>query len=115
MIPAFLGVLFAQTQAPATPAQPAGSPWATLLFPVLLMVAMYFLLIAPQRKRQKEHQKLISELKAGDEILTQGGIFGTIQQVKDDRFVLRLLDSSKVEVARDYVARVESRRKDDKS
>ncbi|HBR93880.1 MAG TPA: preprotein translocase subunit YajC [Opitutae bacterium] len=71
---------------------------------ILLFVGMWFLIIAPQRKRQKAHDKMLSELKTGDEIITTGGIYGTITNVKDDRFVIRIADSTKVELGKGFVA-----------
>ena len=57
---------------------------------VLMMAAMYFLLIAPQRKRQKELDKLQSELSVGDKVLAAGGIYGRVVSIKDDRITLEL-------------------------
>lgn len=74
-----------------------------LLFYGLLLVGMYFLLIAPQRKKQKEHQKMMSELKQGDNVITAGGIYGTITNVKDDTFTVRLGEGIKVEVGKAYI------------
>ena len=74
-------------------AQPAPSgPGALLQFlPLILMFgAMYFLLIAPQRKRQKELDKLQSELAVGDKVLAAGGIYGRVVSIKDDRITLEL-------------------------
>ena len=53
---------------------------------IFLFVGMWFLIIAPQRKRQKAHDKMLSELRTGDEIVTSGGVYGTITNVKEDRF-----------------------------
>ncbi|WPJ94413.1 preprotein translocase subunit YajC [Coraliomargarita algicola] len=71
---------------------------------ILLFVGMWFLIIAPQRKRQKAHDKMLSELKTGDEIITSGGLYGTITNVKDDRFVVRIADNTKVELGKGFVA-----------
>ena len=71
---------------------------------ILLFVGMWFLIIAPQRKRQKAHDKMLSELKTGDEIITTGGLYATITNVKDDRFVVRIADSTKVELGKGFVA-----------
>ena len=49
---------------------------------------MWFLIIGPQRKRQKEHEKMLSELKSGDEVVTSGGIFATVTNVKEDRLIV---------------------------
>jgi preprotein translocase subunit YajC len=73
---------------------------------VLMFAAMYFLLIAPQRKKQKAHEKMLTELKAGDEVVTAGGIYGTITSVKEDRFVIRVSDTNKVEVGKGFISTV---------
>ena len=75
------------------------------LLPILLLFAgMWFLLIAPQRKRQKAHDKMVSELKKGDKIVTSGGLFGTIAFVKKDRFVVEIADSVKVELGKQFIS-----------
>jgi preprotein translocase subunit YajC len=87
-------------------AQPAPSGPAALLqfLPLVLMfAAMYFLLIAPQRKKQKEHEKMLGTLGTGDDIVTTGGIYGTITSVKDDRFTVRIGENVKVEVGKGFV------------
>jgi len=71
---------------------------------ILLFVGMWFLIIAPQRKRQKEHDAMLKALKTGDEIVTSGGIFGTITNVKDDRLVVKIADNTKVEIGKTFVA-----------
>src|SRR5687767_13297691 len=85
-----LSQFLAQTTAPAGQPAPSGLQQALGFLPmVLLFAAMYFFMIAPQRKKQKEHEKLLKSLESGDEIVTSGGIFGTITNVKEDRFVVR--------------------------
>ena len=69
-----------------------------------LFVAFYFLLIAAQRKKQKQHQKMINALEKGDNVKTIGGVFGTVTGVKDDRVVIRIAENVKVEVAKDAVS-----------
>ena len=97
-----LHVLLAQAQ-PA----PSGASSLMQLAPLVLMfAAMYFLLIAPQRKKQKAHEKMLTELKAGDEVVTAGGIYGTITSVKEDRFVVRISDTHKVEVGKGFISTV---------
>lgn len=74
---------------------------------ILMFAAMYFLLIAPQRKKQKEHEKMLTQLKPGDEVVTTGGIYGTITSVKDDRFVVRIGENNaKVEVGKGFISTV---------
>ncbi|HEY4299939.1 MAG TPA: preprotein translocase subunit YajC [Candidatus Didemnitutus sp.] len=90
--------------------QPASSPGGLgggvmSFLPIILMFgAMYFLLIAPQRKKQKEHEKMMSALQPGDEIITTGGVYGTITSVKDDRFVVRVGENNqKLEIAKGFI------------
>ena len=99
-----LHVLLAQAPTVA----PSGSSGLLQLAPmVLLFAAMYFLLIAPQRKKQKAHEKMLTELKAGDEVVTAGGIYGTITSVKDDRFIVRIGDNNaKIEVGKGFISTV---------
>lgn len=87
----------------AQAAPPPGSGFAQFIPILLLFAGMWFLIIAPQRKRQKQHEQMIADLKTGDDIVTSGGIFGTITNVKDDRFVLRIADNTKIEVSRNSI------------
>ncbi len=59
-----------------------------LALPLLMIVGFYFLLIRPQRNRQRSQQALLSSLEVGDEVMTTGGIFGTIVEIDDDEGVL---------------------------
>ena len=94
----------AQTTAPG-PQQ--GSPaWMQIMPMVLLFAAMYFLMIAPQRKKQKEHDRMLKSLESGDEVVTTGGIFGVITNVKEDRFVVRIADNTKIEIGKAFVQTV---------
>jgi preprotein translocase subunit YajC len=75
------------------------------LIPVLLMVAIfYFLLIAPVRKRQKQHETLLDNLKNGDKVVTSGGIIGTVVGIQEDRLRLKIADQVKVEVTKQSVS-----------
>lgn len=80
--------------------------WLGLIFAV-----MYLLLIRPQRKKQKEHDKLLTELKKGDKIVTSGGMFGTIFAIDDERnrVVIKTSGETKLEFLKSSIAaRVES-------
>ncbi|MBX3735585.1 MAG: preprotein translocase subunit YajC [Candidatus Didemnitutus sp.] len=95
---------FSTFLAQAQPAAPGGASMLMQMLPLVLMFgAMYFLLIAPQRKKQKEHEKMLGALKSGDEIVTTGGIYGTITSVKEDRFIVRIGENQKVEVGKGFV------------
>lgn len=65
---------------------------------ILLMVGFWFLLIQPQRKKQKEHQQMLSKLTTGDKVITSGGICGVITHVKKDRFQIKVDDSTRIDV-----------------
>jgi preprotein translocase subunit YajC len=71
---------------------------------ILIFVAFYFLLIAPQRKKQKQHEKMIQSLEKGAKVKTIGGMFGTITGVKDDCFVIRIAENVKVEISKEAVS-----------
>ena len=99
-----LGIAAADAGAPG-----AGGPAAMLVqfFPIILIfVIMYFLLIRPQQKKAKEHEQLLSQIKAGDRVITTGGIYGTVTAVSDRTFTVRIADGVAVELSRAAVATV---------
>jgi len=97
-------ITFLPTVLAQTPAAPSAGSGLLQMLPILCIFgAMYFFMIAPQRKKQKEHEKMLAALGTGDEIVTTGGIYGTITNVKDDRFVLRVGDNTKLEVGKGFV------------
>ncbi|MEX0326190.1 MAG: preprotein translocase subunit YajC [Puniceicoccaceae bacterium] len=75
-----------------------GSPLMQFLPFILLMVGFWFLLIQPQRKKQKEHANMLTQLKPGDKVITAGGIAGTITHVKKDRFQVKIDDNTRIDV-----------------
>jgi preprotein translocase subunit YajC len=80
------------------------------LFPlVLVFVIFYFLIIRPQKTREKEHQKMLSNLEKNDEVVTSGGIHGVIVNVKDNTFILRVDDNAKIEVDKNCVAHLKKK------
>jgi preprotein translocase subunit YajC len=83
-----------------------GSGLMGLIFPVLLIVIFYFLLIRPQTKRAKEHKALIEALKKGDEVVTNGGLLGRIAEVGDNFILLDAAEGVQLKVQRQSVAGV---------
>lgn len=73
---------------------------APILFLVLIFAAMYFFMIKPQRKRQKEQQELVQELRRGDKVVTSGGIYGQIENLSQDTVVLKIESGATMKVAR---------------
>ena len=94
---------------------PGGGSILTLLLPwVLIFGIFYFLVIRPQQRRQKQQQmerdQLLKALKPGDKVITTGGIYGTIVQVKekDDTVQLRVAQSVSIEILRSSIAGLQS-------
>lgn len=76
-------------------------PWVMIIYIVALFAIMYFLMIRPQRKKQKEEERMRNNLQVGDEILTIGGIYGKIVAMKEDSFILESgPDRAKIRVAK---------------
>jgi preprotein translocase subunit YajC len=74
---------------------------------LLMFVAMYFLLIAPNQRKQKQWQSMLSQLKPGDKVTTNGGIRGTIVSVKDDVLIVKCApDNVKLEMVKSAIAAV---------
>ncbi|MDD5746322.1 MAG: preprotein translocase subunit YajC [Candidatus Omnitrophica bacterium] len=97
---------FAQTASDA--ALPQGQGSFLVLFPMYLIifVVFYFFLIRPQQKQQKEKQDMIGQLKKNDEVVTAGGIHGTVVNIKDKTVVLKVDDNVKIELDKSAVATV---------
>ena len=89
-------------------AAPAGNGSSiTMLLPLLLIPVLYFVMIRPQQKRQKQWQQMLSSIKPGDRVTTAGGIRGTILSIKEDAIVLKVApDGIKMEVAKSAIASV---------
>lgn len=89
-------------------AQAAGSPAGGGLFtflPLLLMlVVLYFVMIRPQQKRVKEHAAMVGALKKGDEVVTNGGLGGSVTQVNDAFLTLKIADNVEVNVQKQSIA-----------
>jgi len=81
-----------------------GFDWTIIIFLVLIFGIFYFLLIRPQRKRQKEHQQLVEELRRGDKVITAGGIYGVIESVSEESIVIKVESGTTIRVARGSVA-----------
>lgn len=91
------------------PAESTVNPLAMLVPYLLIFAIFYFLVIRPQKQKQTEFQKMIDSLKRNDEIVTSGGIHGTIVNIKEKTITLRIDDNVKIEIDRAAVARVEKR------
>jgi len=115
----YQGLALAQAEAPASaPAEGTSSapgPQNLWIFFVALAAIMYFLMIRPNQKREKERREMLASLRKGDKIVTTGGICGTIVGLTDKAVVLRVSDEPavKMEFLRAAVSRIASREEDD--
>jgi preprotein translocase subunit YajC len=75
-----------------------------ILFMVVLFAIFYFLIIRPQSKRQKEHQNLLSNLQVGDRIITIGGIYGRIESIREDSYVIKVESGELLRMAKSAIA-----------
>ena len=77
---------------------------------ILIFAIMYFLLIRPQQKKAKEHQAMVSALRRGDQVITQGGLIGKVSKVKEDNEVeVEIAEGVKVRVVQNTIATVLSK------
>mgnify|MGYP001118585059 CR=1 FL=1 len=81
-----------------------GFDWTIIVFLALIFGVFYFIMIRPQRKRQKEHEELIRELRKGDRVITSGGIYGVIESTSEDSIVIKVESGTTIRVARSSVA-----------
>ncbi len=83
-----------------------GAPGAgSMLIPLVLMFAIfYFILIRPQQKKQREHREMLKALKTGDQIVTIGGIYGTILAIDETKVKLKIAENVKIDVTRSSIA-----------
>ena len=93
--------------AQATPGAPEQPPVLFQFLPLIIIaVLFYFLLIRPQQKKQKEHQKLVTAIKTGDKVITGGGIHGIVANVKESTILLKVADNVKIEMDKAAVVSV---------
>jgi preprotein translocase subunit YajC len=77
--------------------------WTIIIFLVVIFGLFYFVMIRPQRKRQKQHEMMVRELQKGDKVITAGGIYGTIDSMSDDSIVIKIESGATLRVARGSV------------
>ena len=99
-----LAIFLAQAPAPAAPG-PGGGLLSILPF-VFIFVIMYYVMLRPQMRRQKEAARLVSALKTGDRVITSSGIHGLISNVKDTTVIVKVADNVKLEMEKTAVTNV---------
>ena len=84
----------------AAPAAQGGSQWSMWIMLALIFVVMWFFMIRPQRKQQKELQNFRDSLKKGDKVVTIGGIYGTVCEIKDASDLIEVDNNVKIRVSK---------------
>jgi preprotein translocase subunit YajC len=85
----------------------AGGGLGGFMMPMLIIFGiMYFMMIRPQQRKEKERQRMIGECKTGDRVIFAGGLMGTICNVKETTFVVKVGDGTKIEVLRGAISKV---------
>lgn len=102
-----LAVLFSSTMAMAQTAPAAGQQPSILeaIFPFIIMfVILYFMVLRPQMKKQKDHQSFVTTVKRGDEVITQSGILGKIEGLTEQFVTLEIADGVRIKMLRSQIA-----------
>jgi preprotein translocase subunit YajC len=86
------------------PQQSAVNPLVQLFPLLLIFIIFYFLVIRPQKQKEKDHQKMLSALNKNDEVVTFGGIYGTIVNVKEKTLILRIDENVKIEIEKNSIS-----------
>ena len=96
--------LFALLQA-APAAQPQGGGWSMWIMLALIFVVMWLFMIRPQRKQQKELQNFRDSLKKGDKVVTIGGIYGTVCEIKENNVLIEVDNNVKIRVSKNALVK----------
>ncbi len=91
---------------PTTPGGEAPNPIVSFLPFIFIIAIMYFMMIRPQQKKQKEHAKMVASLGKGAKVITSGGIHGTVQGTTDTTLYVKIAENVKIEIERSSVTTV---------
>jgi preprotein translocase subunit YajC len=91
------------------PLEQAGGPLGSFFPLIAIFLIFYFIVIRPERAKQKEHKNQLSKLGKNDQVVTSGGIHGTVVNVKPDTIVLRVDDNVRIEVDKEAVTKIKSK------
>lgn len=100
----FLTFVLQATAGQTAPAAQGGG-WTMWVMLILIMVVMWFFMIRPQRKQQKELQKFRDGLKKGDKVVTIGGIYGTVADIKEKTLLIEIDNNVKIKVDKNSVVK----------
>ncbi len=105
LIDLLIAPAYAQASQPA-PSGLFGGGISALLMPIVLIGVMYFLMIRPQMKRAKEHRGMLEKLVKGDEVLTNGGIAGTVTDIGENFISVEIADNVRIRLQKAAIANV---------
>jgi len=101
----YLTLLYAQ-ECVATSGQASGGGIASFVPLIIIFFIFYFIMILPQQKKMKEHEKMLNELKKGDNVLLSSGIYGTIHNIKGNIIELKIAENVKINILKSAVSQV---------
>jgi len=104
-LPVFISNAYAQA-APAAPGADLASTFTSMLPLVLMFVVLYFIMIRPQMKKQKEHRAMIDALAKGDEVVTAGGLMGRVTALSEGQIGLQIASGVEVQMQRSAIVQV---------
>ncbi|KLD78060.1 preprotein translocase subunit YajC [Xanthomonas hyacinthi] len=90
----------------ASAASAAGGGMQMFLLPIILIAVMYFVMIRPQMKRQKEHKSMLDKLGRGDEVITSGGVAGVVTDIGDNFITVEIADNVRIRVQKGAIGNV---------
>ena len=102
----FVSEAWAMAPSQAAEGGAASSPLSPLLFFGIMIALMYFILIRPQQKQQKQVREMQAGIKKGDKVITSGGIYGLVEKVGDTTATLKIADGTSVKFGRNYIVSV---------
>ena len=97
---------YAQAAGQPAPGGLFGGGLGGLLFPIILVAIMYFLMIRPQMKRQKEHRAMLEKIAVGDEVITNGGIAGVVGDIGENFITVEIAENVRIRVQKGAIANV---------
>lgn len=94
------------TIAEAAAEAPPSSPFSPLVMMVIIFAIMYFIMIRPQRRREKERKAMIANVKSGSRVMLTSGIIGEVISVKEKTLIVRIAENTKIEVVRAAISQI---------
>lgn len=98
--------LIAMAGSPGAGGQGAGNSMVMIVWIALMLGLFYFMMIRPQQRKEKERRRMMNSIQSGDRVIFSGGLLGSVTNVKDHTFTVKIADNTKIEVLKASVTRV---------